>query len=337
MLKLPFSSDFLKNFRRARQPRPRQASIYRWLTLGMTLVVILTVFFVGLPAIGIIWRQLDDQVQLRVLNAQSSTQALYTAEQKNFLQQTQLASERPTLCALLRRRDIPNLISYLEVLRQNTFADSLVVVTTDGQRIVSGSDELLPPEAFLDSPQLPFADFIALENPVRLAIIAVSEIASTEGCEKGLTGQVIAIQVLDHDFMRQLAKNTGLEQSLIISDHRVATSLINVPDWPLNPDAALQVLRTQEACCVMGASDDETYYVGLSPLLDHQGRVIALSEVALPADTIRNGAWNTIGLLFGLGILVAFAGTGLALLLTRRITRPLHALSDAAERISTGD
>ncbi len=87
----------------------------------------------------------------------------------------------------------------------------------------------------------------------------------------------------------------------------------------------------------MGASDDETYYVGLAPLFDHQGRVIALSEVALPADKIRHGAWNTIGLLFVLGILVALAGTGLTLLLTRRITRPLHALSDAAERISTGD
>src|SRR3990172_8412064 len=182
MLKLLFSSDFLKNFRKARQPRPRQASIYRWLTLGMTLVVILTVFFGGLPAIGIIWLQLEHQVQLRVLNAQSSTQALYTAEQKNFLQQTQLVSERPTLCALLHRLDVPKLISYLEVLRQNTSADSLVVVTTDGQVIISGSDEL-PSEAFLDPPQLPFADFVALANPPRLAILAVSEVASAEVCE----------------------------------------------------------------------------------------------------------------------------------------------------------
>jgi signal transduction histidine kinase len=337
MPKLPSWSDFWKILSKARQPRPRQASIYRSLPLGMTVVVAVTVLIGGFSAIVLTWWQLEQQVQLRVLGAQSSTQALYMAEQRNILQLVQLVSERPTLCALLQRRDIPELTSYLETLRQNTSADSLVAVTPDGQMIISGSAELIA-EPFPDRPQqLPFADFIVLGNPSRLAIFAVSEVASADLCERGLAGRVIAIQVLDRDFMLTLAKNTGLEQSLIIGDRRVATSLANVTNWPLNPDAALQVMRTQEACCTVGASGDETYYVGLAPLLDNQGQVVALSEVALYANTIRNGALKTIALILGISVLAGLAGGALTFPLSRRITDPLYRLSNAAERMGSGD
>lgn len=279
---------------------------------------------------------MENQVQLRVSDAQAATQALYAAEQRNLLEFAQLVSEQPTLCALLQRRDAANLTPYLETLRQNTASDALMVVAADGQIFASGSIASSLPEALLERRREPFADFIVLENPSRLAIFATSAIPSKE-CEAGQAGQVTVIRLLGNDFMRQLAENTGLEQSLIIGSKRVATSLVNAPDWSLNPDAASLVLRTREACCTMGESENETYYVGLAPLLDERGEVIALSEVALPADVIRRGAWNTIGLLFGIGVLVTLGGAGLALAMTQRITRPLNALSEAAERMGAGD
>lgn len=336
MPKLSFLPNFWKSLNEARQPRPRQASIYRSLPLGMTVVVAGTVLIGGVFAIALTWWQLEQQVQLRILGAQSSTQALYTAERGNILHLVQLVSERPTLCALLEDPDVPKLTSYLETLRRHTSADALGVIPANGQKIFSGSIEV-PSNIFLEPRELPFVDFIVLENPTRIAIIGVSEVTSAERCENGGTGRVIAIQVFDHDFLQGLARDTGIEQSLIVGDRRIATSFTNLTDWPLNPDVALQVLHTQEACCTTGTSGGETYYVGLAPLLDNQGHVIALSEMALPANTIRNNALKTIALIFGISILAGLAGGALTFPLSRRITDPLYRLSEAAERMGSGD
>jgi PAS domain S-box-containing protein len=333
---LSFWSDLLKIFSKARQTRPRQVSIYRSLPLGMAFVVAIMIFIGGIFAISLTWRQLEDQVKLRVLNAQSSTRALYTSEQRDLLQLTRLVSERPTLCTLLQRRDSSELSSYLEELRQNTSVDSLVAVSADGERFISGSVNL-PPDGILSTYQGSFVDFIALEHPTRLAIIAVSEVTSSESCKEGLAGRVMAIRVLDHDFMRMLAENTGLEQSLIVDDRRVATSLTHLPEWPLNSDVALQVFQTKEACCSTGTSGGETYYIGLAPLLDDRGNVVALSEVALSTNIIRGKTLITIALIFGISVLAGLAGGFLTLPLSRRITDPLYKLSDAAERMGAGD
>jgi len=139
MPKLSFLPNFWKSLNEARQPRPRQASIYRSLPLGMTVVVAGTVLIGGVFAIALTWWQLEQQVQLRILGAQSSTQALYTAERGNILHLVQLVSERPTLCALLEDPDVPKLTSYLETLRRHTSADALGVIPANGQKIFSGS------------------------------------------------------------------------------------------------------------------------------------------------------------------------------------------------------
>jgi two-component system phosphate regulon sensor histidine kinase PhoR len=328
--------NFRRTLSKASRPRPRQGSIYRWLTLGMTLVVAVTVLLGGVPAIGIIWWQLERQVQLSMLNAQSSTQALFTAEQTSLVQLAQLVSERPTLCSLLQRHDTQALSSYLEVLRQNTSADLLAAITADGQLITRGSVEP-PRESLLDNSPEPYADFVVLENPPNLAILAASEVASDEECEKGLAGKVIIIKILDHDFMQSLARDTGSEQSLIIGDHRVATSFTSETDWPRNSKVWLQPFPMQDVCCTMSTDSGETYYVGLSPLADKQDRIIAQSEVALPASAIHSSILYTTALFFSMGVLVAMAGAVLAWLITRRITQPLHELSEAADRMGAGD
>jgi signal transduction histidine kinase len=330
-------SEFRKFLSKARRPRPRQTSIYRWLTVRMTLLVLVTIITAGVPTIWITWRQLNEQLQLRVQGAQSSTQAFFATEQRQLLQLTQLISERPTLCTLLQHNDVKNLSNYLDAIRQNSLATSLIVATADGQLIFGEPKEFPLPDILFEQHQLPYTDFVALENPPRVAIFAISEVVSDEGCEKGLAGQVIAIQIFDQDFLRVLAKDTGLEQSLIIGDRRVASSLTMLPDWPLNPGAAVEVLRTQKACCTTGSNQNEPYYVGLAPLINNHGAVIALSEVALLASSIRSFALNTIILLVGICILVTLGSTGLALLFTRRITGPLRALSAAAERMGAGD
>ena len=313
----------------------RQMSIYRWLTSGMVLIVIATIVLGGVPAIGLIWWQLEHQVQLRLLSAQSSTQALFASEQRNLLQFAELVSTRPSLCALLRSSEQSELVSYLDTLRRDTTADALIVVTAD-KRIITSGFLKPPPEVFTDQFSLRQANFVTFEDSSGLGIFAISQI-SAKGCATGAMGRVSAIQLLDQDFMRRLAQDTGLEQSLIIGGRRIVTSSPHLHDLPLNPDAATEVVRSKQACCTTGVSGNETYYVGIAPLLDGAGNVVALSEVALPADAIRGATFKTIALYLGLGILVALGGMWFAWLLTRRITTPLKSLSEAAERMGAGD
>ena len=326
-------SRILRSLRLSRQ----QASLSQRLILGIVLLVIVTVIVGGLPAVGVIWLQLEQQTQLRVQNAQAATQAFYEAERVRLAQLAELLAGRPTLCALIQRHDVPALASYLDGLQKETTVDALLVSTPDRQTVGPTPVELPSPEVLLADRELPFADFVVLDNPPRLVLAAASEIQAAGECETGSAGQLIVAQALNDDFMQTLAGRTGLAQSLIVGGHRVATSLSQVPDWPLNADAALRVMRTRTACCTFGAAGTEEYYVGLAPLIDGQGNLVALSEVALPGNAIRNGALNTIALLFGIGFFVAVGSSIVAMVLTRRITRPLRHLAEAAERMGTGD
>lgn len=315
----------------------RGTSISHRLILSMILVVIVTVIVGGLPAVGAIWLQLEQQIWLRVQAAQAATQALYDAERVRLADLAALTAERPTLCALMQRRDMQALTAYLGNLQQDTKIDALLLITSDQQSVGDALIDLPSPDTLLAGRELPFADFIALDDPPRLLVVAADEIRPAEECGVEVAGWLIVARELRADFVQTLAQYTGLAQSFIVGEQRVATSLSNMPDWPTDLDATLRVVRTRTACCTFGVAGGEEYYLGLAPLIDSRGRVVAVSEVALPGGAIRRGALYTVALLFGIGLAVALGGSTLAIVLTRRITRPLLSLAEAAERMDAGD
>ena len=327
----------MTRFLRGPHLRRRQASLSQRLILSMALAVIVTVTLASLPAVGAIWLQLEQQVWLRVQDAQAATQALYDAERVRLADLAALIAERPTLCALMQRRDTQALTAYLDNLRQDTNIDALLLITSDQQSVGNALTDLPSPDTLLAGRELPFADFIALDDPPHLLVVAADEIRPAEECDAEVAGRLLIARELRDDFMQTLARHTGLAQSLIVGERRIATSLSSMPDWPLDLDAAVRVVRTRTACCTFGTAGDEEYYLGLAPLIDGQGRVVAISEVALPGGAIRGGARNTIILLFGIGLVVALGGSIQVIVLTRRITRPLLHLAEAAERMGAGD
>jgi PAS domain S-box-containing protein len=137
--------------------------------------------------------------------------------------------------------------------------------------------------------------------------------------------------------MQTLEQQSGLAQSLIVDGRRVATSLPSAPDWSLDPASALRVEETGQACCTLGAAQDQNYYVGLMPLTDAQGKVVALSEVALPGGSIRRGMINTTLISVGFSLLVMLLGSFLVVRQARHITKPLQQLSKSADQISQGN
>ncbi len=309
----------------------------RRLILSMILIVILTVALGGLPAIIAIWMQLEQQVQLSVNNAQISTQALYQVERDLLMDVATLVSERPTLCSLVYQQDTSRLESYLDTLRQSTKTDSIFVITASGQIIGSDQVGISEPAALLTNRELPFSDFIAWSDPPGLVVVSAAYVQPPADCDTEERVKVIVVRNLDNESMRSLALDTGLDQNLIVNGVRVATSLDQIPGWPLDPDDITDALQSGEGCCTRGVHVGEEYYLGYSALLNGRGEMVAISEVELPGNAIRMSMWRTIGILLGAGFVAVLGGTMLAIYVARRITQPLMYLAESAEHMGTGD
>lgn len=316
--------------------RFQQMNLSQRLILSLVLVVIATIIFSGLPANIAMWRALERQVWLRVQDAQSATQGLYNAEITRLKKLAGLIAGRPTLYNLIQQGDVASMEPYLNALKQESGTLDIVQVITPGLQAGDQLAGLPSPQAFLAGNEPYFADLVILGDPGRLFIVGVSQIQSTEA-NNPVLGWTLVARELKADYMVTLENETGLAQSLIFNGRRVATSLPAAPDWSLDPQSALRVEKTGQACCTMGAALDQTYYVGLMPLRDSRGNVLALSEVALPGNSIRQDMVNTIIVSAGISLLVMLVGSFLVARQARSITEPLLQLSKTADQISQGN
>ena len=316
--------------------RFQSLSLSQRLILGVVLVVFAVVVFSGVPENIASWLQLERQIRLRVEDAQGATQALYDAEITRLKKLAGLIAGRPTLYHLVQQGDIAALEPYLDALQEESGNLELLQVVTPDLLAGDQMDGLPDPRSFLAGQEPYFADFVRLGSPPRLYILAVSQLQPS-GEEYPLEGWVLLARPLTAEYMLTLEGETGLAQSLIVAEAQVATSLPGAPDRALDPASAAQVMETGEACFSQGQLGSERYYVGLMPLRDSQGRVVALSEVALAGGSIRRAMVGTLVISGGISLLVMLAGALLVVRLARTITNPLKQLGQAAEQISLGN
>ena len=316
--------------------RFQKMNLSQRLVLSLVLVVIAIIVLSGLPANIAMWQALERQVWLRVQDAQSSTQGLYNAEITRLKKLSGLIAGRPTLYSLLQRGDLTEMDPYLEALKQESGNLDIVQVVTPTLQAGDKLAGIPDPQVFLAGHEPYFADFYLMGDTGRLFIVGVSQIQSPEA-NNPIVGWTLVARELKADYMNNLEFVTGLAQSVIINGRRVATSLPAAPDWSLDPQSAMRVEKTGQACCTMGAALDQTYYVGLMPLSNARGEMVALSEVALPGNSIRQEMVNTILISVGFSLLVLLVGSILVARQARSITNPLLQLSKTADQISQGN
>jgi PAS domain S-box-containing protein len=316
--------------------RFHQMNLSQRLILNLVLVVVAIIVFIGLPTNLAMWRALEDQVWLRVQDAQSATNGLYNAEVTRLKKLAGLIAGRPTLYNLIQQGDVAGMVPYLNSLKEESGNLDVVQVITPDLMAGDKLDGLPSAEAFLVGREPYAADFVTLGDPARVFIVGASQIQSAiEG--NSPVGYVLVARELKSDYMKTLEQQSGLAQSLIVGGRRVATSLPAAPDWSLDPKSALTVEKTGQACCSMGATLDQAYYVGLMPLSDSSGNVAALSEVALPGNSIRQGMINTVLISAGFSLLLMLVGSYLVVRQAHTVTRPLLQLSKSADQISQGN
>jgi two-component system phosphate regulon sensor histidine kinase PhoR len=318
------------------QQRFQQASLSQRLIMGLVLALVAIILFSSVPAYIAMWQQLERQVWERVEHGQDATQALYRAEITRMKKLVGLFANRPTLNQLVLAGDTAGLEPYLDELQWEGGNLDMAQVVTPDFLVGDPLPGLPPPAEFLAGNEPYFADLISLGDPPSLYIVSVSQVQPAARDAEPL-GWVVLAQQLHSAAMLTLQEETGLAQSLIVGEQRVATSLPGTPDWSMNIDAAIQAETNGQHYYIKGRIGSELYYVGLIPLFSSHGNVVALSEVALAGSAIRREMISTFTFSGGISLLVMLACALVIVRLARTITDPLNQLSQAAERISQGN
>jgi PAS domain S-box-containing protein len=307
------------------QPRSPFDSLPIQITVTIIVLVLLTAVAIGLPAIVLLRDQLDRQAWAQVAQGARAGAALYEAEANEVRSLTVMTSQRPTLRALVEQDTEGALPAYLRTLQEGAELDAILVCDAATLEPVILAGEPLPAEACA-TPLDSTAYLVDRETPeAGVWLVAARPI----GDDDPGVGIVAAGRILDRAFLTQLRARSGMEHSLLVSGVPVASSLESARS--LRVQRALGLLEDDIARGVVML--DEPYYYARVPL--NPG--ILEDEMALNVADIfvtqRRLAW-TLG---GSIVLVVLTGSASAVLLARRIGRPLTRLSRAATILSRGD
>lgn len=293
----------------------RRVGVQRQMITAMVAVIIVAVAATGLPAYALIHAELDRQAWGRVEQGKVSSAALVQAELVRLSDLARLTAERPTLRTLLETGRSVDLEAYLEVYRATADLDRLTVLGARGEYVAG--------EAVDDLASVPAdrAAVIGMEGGVW--IIAASPIVDPGDGSR--LGTIQTARRLGPEWLIDLKEQTGVDHSLVLVDIRLATTM----------NGAAGSVRA-------AAPEGDPMKVGGRPFystslpLGAPDQELSL-EVALPVAAIVREEQRALQTLAASTALVAAAVGGLGVVLSRRITRPLDRLTEAAHRISAGD
>jgi signal transduction histidine kinase len=289
---------------------------FRTLLIGLnTGLVLLAVIAVAVSALGLIERFADEQALARVNLAGVSAQEAVERSARDVRTSAHLLSERPTVKRLLTEGDAAGLTAFLDRFRR-TSALSGVAVLTGGSVLASGGAPLPWNEIRRG------ATIVRLPDG-RLLLGAASPMATAP------EATAAAALVLDDGFARQTTSQVGLPVTILDPERAVADP--NDPRMPLRAEA----LATGEPAS--GRLKAAGLYLCVRPLRAPSGEVAALVETELPRNAVASSLTRLVRNLLLLAFLVAAVAILSGFVISRRLTRPVQALTASAARIGRGD
>ena len=296
--------------------------------MGFVLVVVLTTATIGLPAIWLIRQQLDRQAWTLVEQGQRAAEAYCASDQRDIIGFATLIAERPTLHQLISQGDQGELLGYLATLQKAAGLD-LVVVCNVGNRVVASTDETIPESICAEQHTGGIYTIKSGESPL-VMMTAIHPIA----IDDAPTGYVIVATRMDHSFATQMRAYSGLENTLLVDGHPIASSFDNaLPDLAQlarQPDTSVSPSGIKRSRFALGG---QPYYSGKLPL-----KCLGVTvEVALPVAENVLTQKRLVWLLAGGMLVVAALGSVLGVYISRQISQPLVDLADSASGFSKGD
>ena len=280
-------------------------------------LVLLAVIGVVVAATGLIERFADEQGIARVNLAGAAAEEAVGRSARDVRTSAHLLAERPTVKRLVEGGDAAGLAAFLDRFRR-TSALSAVAIVSHGRIVASGAgvswEPVLRGGESWSILRLPGGS---------LLLGAALPLASTPDATAA------AALVLDPAFARQIGAQVGLPVAILDPERALADAAD--PRLPLRAEV-LASGRPRS-----GRLKSAGLYLSVRPLRAPGGEVAALVETALPRGGVASSLSRLVRDLLLLSLLVAALATLSGFLISRRLTRPVQALTASAARIGRGD
>ncbi len=298
-------------------------SLAAQLRLSLAGLALLSVLLVGLPAIGLVRGQLQDQAWAQVQQGQQASRALYDAQQNELIGLATLTAQRPTLAALLQGDDPTALRAYLDLLRQGADLDLIAVCTAEGELAAQvARSRALPLPALCDLPA--GAQIVTTQPAEGLPQVWLAGVQPLAG--EAEAGRVVVARWLDETHVQEMRGQTGLAHTLLVHGLPVASSL----DGDVATGRQAETLSEEKRLAFAWAG--APFYALRYPLSP-----AVQVETALSVAGVWAAEQRLLRVLLASMALATFLGLALAAALARRISRPLASLTDAAVAMRRGD
>jgi PAS domain S-box-containing protein len=304
-----------------------QRSLSVQMVILITGLIFLTAMAVGIPALWIIRDQLERQSWALAEQGSQTSQAILAKRQSDLENLAILTAQRPTLQRLAEQNDRQALEPYLVTLQQGASVDLMLLCTSD-QAILLQVGEPVEPEAcqlttggfFIESTATARRGWLLSSYPLQDASAAPDVVLGVR---------------IDDNFARQLKQESGLDHILLFRGEYSASSFEDGRElW-----MAYTAEGAQNGVIERTAGRSTFSFNGASYNMIRSGTGAEDFEwvVALPVSdllVVRQQLTQVIGL----GIVaVILLGSGLGVLRTRQISRPLEKLRDAALELRQGE
>jgi PAS domain S-box-containing protein len=295
------------------------------LVLSIFILILLTTLSAGVPAYWLTRTELEQQAWAHLAGAEQATQSLLQAEQDRLNALMTLLSERPTMRRLLQDGDADDLRSYLDAYQSQSDLDILFLCPVDD---AAAGGEVFDPNC----QRLMRDGFQVFQS--RPALLASRPVSSDSA--QGSIAVAIGGRWLNEAFLRQLASDTGVAQSVLLADGAGVASSIEGRFSAASAERRVDHSSSGAGRLVLDAGGHR-YYATSVPLHDGDGQSALLLEVALPVDELFATQARALAVLaFSTGA-VALLGTLVGIWTVRRLTKPLEQLTRSAEAISEGN
>jgi two-component system phosphate regulon sensor histidine kinase PhoR len=308
------------------------------MVLSFVVLVLLTAFAVGLPAILLIRSQIQRQAWAQVDQGSRATQALYAAWESNVIHLATLTGDRPTLHALLVQGNQTDLTQYVQTLRSDADLDLILICDMDLQLVSLAGATVTNDVCAIEEA----AGFYVLPDTAapQIWLLAAYAVNAGTATEADILGKVVVGIVLDDEFVIQSREQTGLEHTLFTGGQPAASSLPAGVSYRESITGFPAGARTAGIGNAMTFQiNGHPYYAVRIPLEDlgHAHGFELEDEIALAVGDIADTQRNLVWALSASVVAIALVGSALGVFLARRIGRPLAQLAGATTTFSEGD
>ena len=300
--------------------RPRSLERLLTLTVGGSLLVAIAALALG--AGGLLRDQADDQALARVRLAGLAARDEIRRHGEDAVTAARLLAGRPTLVRLLAGGDPAQLPLFMRRSCDTSGFDACGIFA--GGQLVGGSSVAEPWAAALAAATEQGESFMlpgSREYPGKFGGIA--DVPGVPGAK------AMVLRQLDQRLARELTARAGVEVRLLPVSHWLEAVEPEFRD--------LHSTALANGLTAVAEVPERSLFASSTPLLASTGEGVALIEARLGTAEVSGAVASFVRRLTVITIVFGALALGIALLLARRIGRPLQALADSATRLGRGD